>query len=104
LVFGFEKGDSSSSSRAVVGISRLWRDSQVTVGRVGKLFWFHCEIAEMEFGGVGVDGDHRSQSVQMPRVINVDKNPAYPAAVEALKAVGASQAGFDCASASISTM
>jgi IS6 family transposase len=25
----------------------------------------------------------------MPRVMNVDKNPAYPAAVEALKAEGA---------------
>jgi len=25
----------------------------------------------------------------MPRVMNVDKNPAYPAAVEALKADGA---------------
>jgi transposase-like protein len=29
-----------------------------------------------------------SSSNPIPRVINVDKNPAYPAAVEALKAEG----------------
>jgi transposase-like protein len=40
----------------------------------------------------------------VPRVINVDKNPAYPAAVEALKAEVASRAEFACASVSISTM
>jgi hypothetical protein len=37
------------------------------------------------------------------RVINVDKNPAYPAAVEALKAEG-TLAEFVCGSANISTM
>ena len=38
----------------------------------------------------------------MPRVMNVDKNPAYPAAVEALKAEGAIPHGSLYASASIS--
>jgi len=38
----------------------------------------------------------------MPRVMNVDKNPAYPAAVEALKADGAIPAGSLYVSASIS--
>jgi transposase, IS6 family len=45
-----------------------------------------------------------SSSNRIPRVINVDKNPAYPAAVEALKAEGTLPAEFFCASASISTM
>jgi transposase-like protein len=36
----------------------------------------------------------------MPRVMNVDKNPAYPAAIEALKAEGALRVGFACANAS----
>ena len=40
----------------------------------------------------------------VPRVINVDKNPAYPAAVEALKAKATSRAEFICASASTSIM
>jgi IS6 family transposase len=38
----------------------------------------------------------------MPRVIKVDKNPAYPAAVEELKADGAFPSGWFYASASIS--
>ena len=38
----------------------------------------------------------------MPRVLNVDKNPAYPAAVEALKADGTVPAASLYASASIS--
>src|SRR5271155_5144090 len=45
-----------------------------------------------------------SSSNPIPRVINVDKNPAYPAAVEALKAEGTLPAEFVFASASISTM
>ena len=45
-----------------------------------------------------------SSSNPIPRVINVDKNPAYPAAVEALKAEVLSPAEFICASASISIM
>ena len=43
----------------------------------------------------------------MPRVMNVDKNPAYPAAVEALKAEGAIRRRVvlrQCKSANISTM
>jgi hypothetical protein len=40
----------------------------------------------------------------IPRVINVDKNPAYPAAVEALKAEGTLPAEFVCGNANISTM
>ena len=44
-----------------------------------------------------------SSSNPIPRVINVDKNPAYPAAVEALKVEVLSSAEFFCASASIST-
>ena len=40
----------------------------------------------------------------MPRVMNVDKNQAYPAAVEALKADGSLPGGSLYASASTSTM
>jgi transposase-like protein len=40
-----------------------------------------------------------SSSTPIPRVINVDKNPPHPAAVEALKAEGLSPAEFVCASA-----
>jgi transposase-like protein len=39
----------------------------------------------------------------MPRVMNVDKNPAYPAAVEALKADSALFAGSNYVNANIST-
>ena len=46
----------------------------------------------------------RSPGNPMPRVINVDKNPAYPAAVEALKEEGFYVVGFVYGSASISTM
>ena len=41
-----------------------------------------------------------ASSNPMPRVINVDKNLAYPAAMEALKAGGAIPAGSLCANAS----
>ena len=40
----------------------------------------------------------------MPRVMNVDKNPAYPAAMAELKAEGAFRVAFVCVSASTSTM
>jgi hypothetical protein len=39
----------------------------------------------------------------MPRVVNVDKNPAYPAAMEALKVAGTIPRGLLYANASIST-
>jgi transposase, IS6 family len=40
----------------------------------------------------------------IPRVINVDKNPAYPAAVDALKATVYFRTESGCVSASILTM
>jgi transposase, IS6 family len=45
-----------------------------------------------------------SPSNPIPRVINVDKNPVYPAAVEALKAEGTLPRRVLCADASISTV
>jgi transposase-like protein len=45
----------------------------------------------------------RASGNAMPRVMNVDKNPAYPAAVEALKADGVIPRRVDLRQANIST-
>ena len=45
----------------------------------------------------------RSSNNPIPRVINVDKNPAYPAAIRALKREGYCRAECGCDNASTST-
>jgi transposase-like protein len=45
----------------------------------------------------------KAASNSSPRVINVDKNPAYPPAVEQLKEEGTSPAALNCDGVNIST-
>jgi hypothetical protein len=58
-----------------VGVEQM--KQTVPVGR-------YADLESIRFRGFGMVGTKSP----MPRVMNVDKNPAYPAAVEALKAEG----------------